>query len=131
MKSIRKMLAGTLLSGAAALGAATGFSVANAADTAVADTAAATPPPPAGPRGPERIYSKLGLTAEQRAQIETLFAAAKPQMQSLHEQMRAAHLKLRAQVSALLTPAQKAQLATLEAERAANPHHGHWEDTQR
>jgi Spy/CpxP family protein refolding chaperone len=85
--------------------------------------------------------------------------AARPQMKSLHEQMRANHLKLmqtkpddpnyanvvaevaqsnatlaserttqgsqlRTQMYAVLTPAQKTQLATLEAQWAAHPHHG-------
>jgi protein CpxP len=34
--------------------------------------------------------------------------------------------EIKAQIYALLTPAQKTQLATLEAQWAANPHHGHW-----
>src|ERR1700736_3666049 len=34
--------------------------------------------------------------------------------------------ELRTQMYAVLTPQQKTQLATLEARRAANPHHGHW-----
>jgi Spy/CpxP family protein refolding chaperone len=34
--------------------------------------------------------------------------------------------EIKAQIYALLTPAQKTQLATLEAEWAANPHQGHW-----
>jgi Spy/CpxP family protein refolding chaperone len=87
--------------------------------------------------------------------------AAKPQMKSMHEQMRANHLKmmqtkpddpnygnvvaevaqsnatlasqrtsqgaeLRAQMYAVLTPAQKTQLAALEAQRESQPHHGRW-----
>src|ERR1700682_644857 len=160
MKSIRNVLAGTLLAGGALLPAATSFSIANAADEATA----ATPPP--GPQerghhggGPERLFSKLGLTAEQQASIKSIMTAAKPQRQSLHEQMRANHLKvmqtkpddpnygnviaavaqsnatlaserttqaahLRTQVYAVLTPAQKTQLAALEAQWAAHPHHG-------
>jgi periplasmic protein CpxP/Spy len=160
MKSMRNVLVGTLLAGAA-LTAATSFSIANA------DDAASAMPPPGphapGPHGfgPGRIFSKLGLTAEQRASIHTIMTAAKPQMQSLHAQMRANHLKitqtkpddpnyatvvaevaqanaalasqrttqaaeLRTQMYAVLTPAQKTQLASLEAQWASHPHHARW-----
>jgi Spy/CpxP family protein refolding chaperone len=166
MKSIRNILAATTLAGGALLAAATGFSLANAADNATA----ATLPPGANERhgpgahgGPEHMFSKLGLTTEQQASIKSIMTASKPQMKTLHEQMRANHLKLmqtkpddpnyanvvaevaqsnatlasqrtkqaaelRTQMYAVLTPAQKTQLATLEAQWAANPHqgHGHW-----
>jgi protein CpxP len=108
-----------------------------------------------------RIYSKLNLTAEQQTSIKAIMAAAKPQMQGMHAQMKANHLKMmqttpddpnyasvvaevasanatlasqrttqmsevKAQIYALLTPAQKTQLASLEAQWAANPHQGRW-----
>jgi protein CpxP len=166
MKSIRNVLAGTVLAGGALLTAAAGLSIATA-QTTTATSAAVTPPPgdPHGPGrrgwGPERLYSKLGLTAEQKSQIKAIFTAARPQMKTLHEQMRANHLKLmqtkpddpnyanvtaevaqsnatlasqrttqgaqlRTQMYAVLTPAQKTQLATLEAQWEANPHQGRW-----
>ena len=62
MKSIRKVVAGTLLAGGALLTAAAGVSIASAQTST-------TTPTPAGPHGgphgwgPGRIYSKLGLTA--------------------------------------------------------------------
>jgi periplasmic protein CpxP/Spy len=163
MKSIRNVLAGTLLAGGAILAAAASFSIASAADDPTAVT-----PPPSGPRGPGphgfgpgRIYSKLNLTPTQQASIKSILTAAKPQMKTLHEQMRANHLKLsqtkpddpnyptvvaevaqanatlasqrttqgselRAQMYAVLTPAQKTQLAALQQEWAARPHHGRW-----
>jgi Spy/CpxP family protein refolding chaperone len=159
MKSIRYVLAGMVLAGGALLAVATGFSPASAADGA----SAATPGAP-GERhhgfGPEHVFSKLGLTAEQKASIKSIVTAARPQMQTLHGQMQANHLKLiqtkpddpnyanvvaavaqsnatlasqrttqaaelRSQMYAVLTPAQKAELATLEAQEAAHPHHGH------
>jgi periplasmic protein CpxP/Spy len=160
MKPIRNVVAGTLLAGGAILTAATGFSIATA-QTTTATTPATTAP--AGPHGfgPGRLYSKLGLSPEQQSQIKAIFTAAKPQMQSLHQQAKANHLKLmqtkpddpnygnvaaevaqsdatlasqrttqhaalRTQIYAVLTPGQKTQLATLEAQWAANPHHGHW-----
>lgn len=162
MSSIRKVLAGSALAGAALFAVSAGFRVANAADTAAATAPAATPTPGAHGWGPGRIYSKLNLTSEQQASIKAIMTAAKPQMQSLHAQMKANHQKMqsttpddpnyasvvaevaqtnatlasqrttqmsqiRAQIYALLTPAQKTQLATLEAQWAANPHHAHWQ----
>lgn len=160
MKSIRNVVAGTLLAGGALLTAATSFSIASAADDA---TAAAPPAGRHGPGahggGPGHLFSKLGLTADQKASIKSIMTAAKPQMKTLHDQMRANHQKLmqtkpddpnygsvvaevaqsnatlasqrttqgsqlRSQMYAVLTPAQKTQLATLEAQWAAQPHHG-------
>ena len=54
-------------------------------------------PPPAGPtghhgwhhhRGPWHMLSKLGLSDAQKTQIKSIMTAAKPEMQSLHQQMR-------------------------------------------
>jgi periplasmic protein CpxP/Spy len=163
MKSIRSVVAGTLLAGGAILATATSLSIATAQTTTATTPAAAAPSGPHGPHGfgPGRMFKKLGLTPEQQAQIKAIFTAAQPQMKSMHEQMRANHLKLmqtkpddpnygnvaaevaqsnatlasqrttqgaalRTQMYAVLTPAQKTQLATLEAQWAANPHHGHW-----
>jgi len=162
MKSIRNVLTATLLAAAAVLTAATGVSVATAAEEATATP----PPPPPGPHGwhhggPWHLLSKLDLTAAQKAQIKGIMTTARPEMQSLREQMRANSLKLeqtkptdanyasiaaavsqthgslsaqmmsqhsdiRAQIFKVLTPAQQAQLATLEAERQAQREaHGH------
>ncbi len=163
MTSKRKVLAAMIVAGGTLLAAA-GFSTAGAADDSAPGTPAAAPGGhhPWGPHhawGPGHLYSKLGLTAEQEASIKAVWTAAKPQMQSMHEQMKANHQKLqqtkpddpnysnvvaevaqseatlasqrtsqmaeiRAQMYAVLTPAQKAQLATLEAQWAANPHRG-------
>ena len=97
MKSIRSLLTATLLTAGALLTAATGMSIARAADEA----ATTEPPPPPGPHewhhhgGPWRLLGKLGLTAAQKQQIKDIMTAAHPQMQSLHEQMQANSLKLR------------------------------------
>jgi Spy/CpxP family protein refolding chaperone len=160
MKFRNDVLAAILVAGGALLTGAAGSSSAIAQES----TEATAPPP--GPHGhhgwgPGRIYSKLGLSADQQASIKAILTAAKPQMQSLHQQMHANHLKLletkpddpayagvvsevsqadatlaaqattqreavRAQMYAVLTPAQKTQLATLEAQWAANPHKGRW-----
>jgi protein CpxP len=160
MKSIRNLLTATLLTAGAALTAATSMSIASAADEAPAATQPAAQP---GPhewhhhRGPWHLLSKLNLTAAQKQQVKEIMTAARPQMQSLHEQMHANMLKLqqtkptdanytsiasqvsqthgslsaqmltqhaevRAQVFKVLTPAQQAQLATLEAEMQAHKH---------
>jgi len=163
MKSIRNVLAGSLVAGGVLLAAAASFGIASAADDATASTTTAAPTARSGHHawGPGRLYAKLNLTAEQQASIKAIYTAAKPQMQSLHATMKANHLKMmqttpddpnyasvvaevaqsnatlaserttqsseiKAQIYALLTPAQKTQLATLEAEWAANPHKGRW-----
>lgn len=161
MKSIRNVLAAGLMAGGTLLAAAAGFSSANAADDATAPATAATSGPHSHGWGPARIYSKLNLSAEQQASIKAIMTAARPQMQSMHAQMKANHLKMmqttpddpnyasvvaevaqtnatlasqrtthmseiKAQIYALLTPTQKTQLATLEAQWAANPHQGRW-----
>jgi len=91
MKTVRKIAAGTLLGGGILLASAAGVSIATA-QTSTGTSA----PAPAGPHGwgPGRMYSKLGLTAEQQASIKSIFETAKPQMKTLHEQMKANHLKL-------------------------------------
>jgi protein CpxP len=94
MKSIRILLAGTLLAAGTFLTAATSISIASAADEAA--TAA---PPAMGPHGwhhgAEHLYAKLNLTAEQKAEIKTIMTGAGPQMKSIHQQMRANSVKLR------------------------------------
>jgi Spy/CpxP family protein refolding chaperone len=102
MKSIRNVLAATLVSAGALLAAVSGMSVAGAADVS---TATAPPGEPGGPGapgahgwrhhgGPGHLLSKLGLSDAQKQQIKGIMTAAHPQMQSLHEQMRANSLKL-------------------------------------
>jgi len=122
MKSIRNLLSATLLS-AGAVVAASSMSIATAADV--------TPPPPAeapgapgapGPhgwhhhRGPGHLFAKLGLSDAQKEQIKTIMTAARPQMQSLHEQMQTQRAEVRAQIFKVLTPAQQTQLTALEAQ---------------
>jgi protein CpxP len=97
MKSIRNLLTATLLTAGAALTAATTMSISTAAAQA-----AATQTPPAGEqghgwhhhRGPWHMLSKLGLSDAQKQQVKAIMTAARPQMQSLHQQMRANALKL-------------------------------------
>jgi Spy/CpxP family protein refolding chaperone len=121
MKSIRKLLWPTLLAAGAVLTAGAGLSVASAADAAAAPGAAGAP----GAhdwhhhRGPWRLLGKLNLSADQKQQVKDIMTAARPQMQSLHEQMHAQHAELRAQIFKVLTPEQQTQLAALEAQRGA------------
>jgi protein CpxP len=97
MKSIRNLLTATLLTAGALLAAATGMSIASAADA----TTATQPPPSPGPAGrhhhggPWHLLGKLDLNAAQKQQIKEIMTAAHPQMQSLHEQMQTNSLKLR------------------------------------
>jgi periplasmic protein CpxP/Spy len=96
MKSIRNLLTATLVAGAL-LTAATGMSFASAA----VDATATEPPPPPGMHewhhhgGPWHLLAKLGLNAAQKQQIKEIMTTARPQMQTLHEQMRANSVKLR------------------------------------
>jgi periplasmic protein CpxP/Spy len=98
MKSNRNLLTATLLVAGALVASAAGVSVASAAD----DTTTTTAPPPAGhgPHGwhhhggPMHLLSKLNLSADQKAQVKTIMTAARPQMESLHQQMHANMLKL-------------------------------------
>jgi len=155
MNSIRTVIKATLLMTGAVLTAATSLSIA----TAAVEVAATQPPPPPGPHGGPggewHMFNKLGLSATQKQQVKDIMTAAHPQMESLHEQMRANEQKLRqtqptdpnytsiasqvsqthgslsaqlmtqqaevrSQVYKILTPAQQAQLKTLEAEMAAH-----------
>jgi Spy/CpxP family protein refolding chaperone len=157
MKSIRNVLFGTLVAGGAVLATVGGLSIATAQEATTATTTNT------GHQGGHfhhrhgglwREYSKLGLTDDQKASIKAIFTAAKPQMQTLHQQAQADRLKLlqtkpddpnyatvaaevaqseatlasqrstqhsqlRAQIYAVLTPAQKTQLATQQAQWAA------------
>jgi len=100
MKSIRNLLAGSLLAAGALLTAAAGISMATAADEATSET----PPPPPGPHGWHHgrghghgqwhLLHKLGLSAAQQQSVKAIMAAAGPQMKSLHEQMRSNSQKL-------------------------------------
>ena len=96
MKPMRKVFAGILVAGGALVVATVGASTAAAAD----DAAAVAPAPGAGLHGwghgpgGGHLFSKLGLSAEQQASIKAIMTAAKPQMKSMHDQMRANHLKL-------------------------------------
>jgi periplasmic protein CpxP/Spy len=102
MKPMRKVFAELLMSGGVALTAMSALSTAACADDAAA-AATASGSPAAGPHGwghgpggdgPGHLYSKLGLSAEQQASIKSIMTAAKPQMKSMHDQMRANHLKM-------------------------------------
>ncbi|HLZ96472.1 MAG TPA: Spy/CpxP family protein refolding chaperone [Steroidobacteraceae bacterium] len=111
MKPMRMVFAGALMAGAGLLTATSALLTTAAADTAAAEppadaTGAGMPPegaPGAGPHGwghgpggdgPEHLYGKLNLSAEQKASIKSIMTAARPQMMSLHDRMRANHLKL-------------------------------------
>ena len=92
MKSIRNLLAGTVLASGALLATGAAISIATAADEAST--------PPAGPHGgwhhhnPMHLYAKLGLSDAQQAQIKTILQSDGPQLKSIHEQMRTNQLKL-------------------------------------
>jgi Spy/CpxP family protein refolding chaperone len=157
MKSIRNVLFGTLVAGGAVLATVGGLSIARAQETTTAATTNTGYPGGHFQHrhgGFWREYSHLGLTDDQKASMKAILTAAKPQMQTLHQQAQANHLKLmqtkpddpnyptvvaevaqseatlasqrstqrsqlREQLYAVLTPAQKTQLATQQAAWAA------------
>jgi protein CpxP len=96
MKSIRNMLTVTLLTTGAVLTAAAGMSIASAQTT----TGTTPPAEMSGHhgwghhRGPWRLLHKLGLSDAQKAQVKAIMTAARPEMQSLHQQMHANMQKL-------------------------------------
>lgn len=86
MKSMRNLLTASLLTAVTMVAAA-------------ADTTTPPPPPPGAHGwhhrgGPEHLLGKLGMSDAQKQQVKAIMSAAQPQMQSLHEQMRANMLKL-------------------------------------
>jgi protein CpxP len=93
MKSIRTLLAGSLMAAAALATAATSISIATAADDA-ATTAAPAVPGPHDWHHHGHLLSKLNLSPEQQASIKTIMSNAGPQMKTLHQEMRANSLKL-------------------------------------
>jgi periplasmic protein CpxP/Spy len=102
MKSNRKYFAASLVAGTL-ITAAAGISIAIAAEaTAPAATAAPTGPGPHGGwhhhrhHGGGMMLSKLNLTPEQQASVKTIMASAKPQMQSIFQEMHANSQKLHA-----------------------------------
>src|SRR6266481_4890777 len=149
MKSIRHLLTATL-SAAALLTAAAGASFASAADTATA-TQPPPQPSPAGRHhhgGPWHLLGKLDLTAahpqmqslHEQMQANSLklrqtqptdpnYASIASQVSQTHgslaAQMMTQRADVRAQVFKVLTPAQQAQLTTLEAEMQTHKH-GAW-----
>ena len=97
MKSIRNLVTVTLLTTGAVMTAAAGLSIASAQTTTATATAPTEPTGHHGwhhHRGPWHLLSKLGLSDAQKTQIKSIMTAAKPEMQSLHQQMRANMQKL-------------------------------------
>ena len=96
MKSIRNLVTATLLTTGAVMTAVAGLSIASAQTT----TTATPPTAESGHhgwhhhRGPWHMLSKLGLSDAQKTQIKSIMTAAKPEMQSLHQQMRTNMQKL-------------------------------------
>ncbi len=73
--------------------------MAAAASGMAAPAAPDAPPPPRPPHGmrhhgPEAMFDKLGLSAEQKAKAKAIMEAKGPQMKKLHEQIRANMEKL-------------------------------------
>ena len=92
MRSIRNLLGATLLTTGAVMTAAAGLSIASAQTTTAT---ANTPTEPSDGhhgwhhhRGPWQMLRQLGLSDAQKAQVKSIMTAAKPELQSLHQQMR-------------------------------------------
>ena len=82
-----------------------------------------------------KMAKELGLNADQEAKVEQILLAENTEMQALHAKaagthgmspaMKAAHDKYDAQLKAVLTPAQFAQLQARRAEHRTERKHGH------
>lgn len=92
MNSNRTWLAG-MLTAAALMAGSAGTSMA-AADQTTAQPAPAEGHGPHHHGGMRHLLSQLNLSPEQQASIKTILAGAEPQMNTLHEEMRANRLKL-------------------------------------
>ena len=97
MRSIRNLLGATLLTTGAVMTAAAGLSIASAQTT----TSTTTPTEPSDGHygwhhhhGPWQMLRQLGLSDAQKTQVKSIMTAAKPELQSLHQQMRANMQKL-------------------------------------
>jgi protein CpxP len=112
--------------------------VGSAAFAQAPDQSPQTPPPAAHHRQPnpaheaKALSKKLGLTADQTAQIEPILADRQQRMQalmsntsldpkSMHQQRRAIMTDSQQKLNAVLTPAQQQQFAAL---RASHRHAG-------
>jgi Spy/CpxP family protein refolding chaperone len=71
-------------------------------------------------------HLKLTQTTPDDPNYATVVAEVAQSNAALASQRTTQDSEIKAQIYALLTPAQKTQLTTLEAEWAANPHQGHW-----
>jgi protein CpxP len=91
MKSNRNLLARGFLGAAALLAAAASISIATAADEAAT---AAGPHAWRHHHDAGRLLAQLNLSAEQQAAVKSIMANARPQMKSLHQEIRANSLKL-------------------------------------
>lgn len=127
---------------------AMGAFLALAVNLASAQSADSTPPPPPsgewghGPHGPmdpaaqaAHMAKYLSLTSEQQTQVQNILTNQQAQMKVLNEnqtithqqwlvQTKALHEQTRTQISALLTDAQKAQLAQRHGPGAMGDHEG-------
>jgi periplasmic protein CpxP/Spy len=96
MKSIRNIVAVTLMTAGAMGAAGAGSSMASAADATTS-----TPPSAPGPQGwhhrggEGHLLRQLGLSDQQKSQIKAILTAAHPEMQNLREQIHANSLTLR------------------------------------
>ena len=71
-------------------------------------------------------HLKLEQTLPTDANYGNVVAEVAQSNATLASQRTTQMAEIRSQIYAVLTPAQRTQLATLQAEWAANPHRGHW-----
>jgi Spy/CpxP family protein refolding chaperone len=67
----------------------------------------------------DRLASRaqeLGLSAQQLTAIKAAEDAARPELEKLHQQLRARHEALRTQIDGILTADQRAKLQTMRAQ---------------
>ena len=149
------------LAGLAAVVCATALSAGAASTSSTSSAGSAAPPSGGWHHGPERMFDKLGLSADQKASVKAIFESNGKQVRDLHGKMRSNMEKLhqtkpddpnystlvsqvaqdngaltsqaisaqgdmRAKLYAVLTPAQRTQLADMEAKMKERMKKGDW-----
>ncbi len=76
-----------------------------------------------GSRMMKGLTNKLDLTTEQQAQVKQIFEAKRPQMEALHQQMKALRDETDTEIKAILTTDQLKKFEEMQAKRKEKREH--------